>query len=61
MNEKYTQDFNEALNIYERDYSHFELMEFLKSGSVAEKQTAVLKLDRIENKSEAEILINNLT
>ena len=61
MNEKYTEDFNIALNVYERDYSHYELMEFLKSGCVAEKQTAVLKLDKIENKYEAEILINNLT
>ena len=59
--EKYKEDFERALNIYENEYSHSDLIEFLKNGSIVEKQTAVLKLDGIFSKSEAEILMNNLT
>lgn len=61
MNEKYKQDFNTALDIYEKNYSHLELIEFLKNGSVAQKQAAVIKLDGIFDKSEAKIFMNNLT
>ncbi len=61
LNKKYDKDFNQALNIYENDYSHEDLINFLKNGTVAEKQTAVLKLDNLKSKSEAEIFMNNLT
>ena len=59
--EKYNKDFSRALNIYENDYSHTDLIEFLQSGSVAEKQAAALKLDGLHNKSDAEIFMSNLT
>lgn len=59
--ERYKQDFNQALDIYENDYSHNDLIEFLKNGSVAEKQAAVLKLDNLYSKEDANVLINNLT
>ena len=59
--EKYKKDFERALNIYENEYSYSDLIEFLKNGSVVEKQTAVLKLDGIFLKNEAKILMNNLT
>lgn len=58
---KYKEDFERALNIYENNYSHEDLINFLKNGSVVEKQTAVLKLDEIKNPDEAQILMNNLT
>lgn len=61
LNEKYTKDFNRALNIYENSYSHDELVELLKNGSVVEKQTAVISLNSIQNTDEAEILMSNLT
>ena len=58
---KHKKDFEQALNIYENEYSHEDLVQYLNSGSVAEKQAAVIKLDKISNKSDADILINNLT
>lgn len=61
LNDKYNDDFNTALNIYENEYSHEDLIEFLKSGSVAQKQAAALKLDKINSKKDAQILIANLT
>lgn len=55
------QDFNTALNIYENDYSHENLTEFLKSGTVAEKQASALKLERLYSKTDAKIFMQNLT
>ena len=57
----YNSDFNSALNIYEKEYSHKDLIIFLKNGSVAEKQAAALKLDAVKTQQEAEILMMNLT
>lgn len=59
--EKYKQDFNTVLSIYENTNSHDELIGYLKSGSIAEKQAATIKLDGIYNKEEAEIFVANLT
>lgn len=61
MNNKHIEDFNTALNIYENNYSHEDLMNFLRNGSDVEKQIAVLKLDSINTQEETEILISNLT
>lgn len=61
LEEKYNTDFNTALNIYENSYSHEYLMNLLKSGSVAEKQAAAIKLENINNQDEAKIFISNLT
>ncbi len=61
MNEKHNHDFNTAFKIYENDYSHDDLINCLKSGNDVEKQACTLKLDRIENKDEAKILMSNLT
>ena len=61
LTDKYNEDFNTALNIYENSYSHDYLIELLKNGSVVEKQVATLKIDKINNKKEAEILGYNDT
>ncbi len=61
MNNKHNEDFNTALNIYEKEYSHENLINLLKNGSVVEKQAAVLKINAITTQEEAEILISNLT
>lgn len=58
---KDNQDFNQALNIYENNYSHEDLINYLKDGSVAQKQAAALKLDCLKNENDAEILMSNLT
>ncbi len=55
------QDFNTALNIYTNDYSHEDLIEFLKNGTVAEKQASALKLEHLYSKSDAKIFMQNLT
>lgn len=61
LNTKYIQDFNTALSMYEIEYTDNELIEFLKKGSIVEKQIATLKLSQINSKENAEIFINNLT
>ena len=61
LNEKYKQDFNTALYIYENSYPHQNLIDLLKNGSIVEKQIAALKLHSIDNFEEAQILISNLT
>ncbi len=61
LTEKHKQDFNTALNIYENAYSHDQLIEFLKTGSVAEKQAATIKLATISNQDDAIVFISNLT
>ncbi len=61
LNDKYNNDFNTALNIYENEYSHEDLIMLLKNGSVAEKQAAALKLDKINTQKDAEIIMSNLT
>ena len=61
MNDKYIQDFNTALNIYENDYSHEDLIHFLKNGTDVEKQAAALKIEKINTQEEADIFISNLT
>lgn len=61
LTEKYNNDFNTALKIYENSYSHEYLINLLKNGSVVEKQVATLKLNCLKNFDEAQIFINNLT
>ena len=61
LTEKYKQDFNTALNIYENSHSREYLLELLKNGSIAEKQASAIQLDQICSQKEAEIFINNLT
>lgn len=61
MNDKHIQDFNTALNIYENDYSHKDLINFLKNGTDVEKQIAALKLETATTQEEADIFISNLT
>ena len=60
MNEKYTQDFNQALKVYENKYTHDDLINILKSGTVAQKQAAALELDSVGSIEDAEILMSNL-
>lgn len=61
LNEKYKQDFNTVFNIYANKYSYEELIKFLKSGNIAQKQASALKLDYIKTKEDADIFIKNLT
>ncbi|MBR6301918.1 hypothetical protein IKR55_04180 [bacterium] len=55
------ENFTQALNLYEQEYSHEELVEFLASGNIVQKQIAALQLDTIKSSGDAKILLDNLT
>ena len=54
-------NFKEAVNLFEKETSHEELLEFLKNGNIVEKQIAALKIDTLNSFDEALILTDNLT
>lgn len=54
------ENFKQALNLCENNYSHSELLEFLQSGNIVQKQLSALKLETINSQSEAQILVSNL-
>jgi len=55
------ENFKQALKFYECEYTRSELFELLQNGNIAQKQIAVLKLEEINSKEEARILVSNLT
>lgn len=55
------ENFKQAIKLYETNYSHKELLEFLKTGNIVEKHITALKLETITSKEDAQILISNLT
>lgn len=54
-------NFEEALKMVERSFSHVECIELLKNGNIPQKQLAALRLDSINNLEEAKVLLFNLT
>lgn len=54
------ENFKQALNLCENNYSHSELLEFLQSGNIVQKQLSALKLETINSQYEAQILVSNL-
>ena len=61
LKKKYNEDFNTALKMYENNHSHQDLINFLKNGSIVEKQIATLKLEKLDSQEDSHIFINNLT
>lgn len=55
------ENFEQALKMYENDYTNEELIEMLKNGNIVQKQIAALRLDKINSKEEAQVLTQNLT
>jgi hypothetical protein len=55
------ENFKQALNLFEQDYSHHELIELLKNGNIVQKQVAALRLETILSDEDAQVLIDNLT
>ncbi len=55
------ENFIQALNLYEQDYSHEQLLEFLKNGNIVQRQIAALRLEKITSNEDAQILLSNLT
>lgn len=54
-------NFESCCEFFETEYSQAELYEFLKSGSLAERQLACLRINELETDEQAEILMENLT
>ena len=61
MNTDFDTNFEQAFKMSQKEFSHSEMIALLKEGNVAEKQIAALKLDGVNNLSDAEALISNLT
>lgn len=54
------ENFEQALNLYETNHTHSELLEFLKSENIVQKQIAALKLETIKSIEDAQILVSDL-
>lgn len=54
------ENFEQALNLCETSHTHSELLEFLKSGNIVQKQIAALKLETINSIEDAQILVSDL-
>ncbi|MBR1618839.1 hypothetical protein IJ674_02960 [bacterium] len=59
--ENLDQNFTNALNFYETNYSHEQLIDMLKNGNIVQKQISALKLESINSSDDANILLSNLT
>lgn len=55
------ENFAQALNLYENDYTHEELISLLKNGNIVQKQIATLRLDNVTSEEDADVLVANLT
>jgi len=55
------ENFNNAVEFLETEYTHLQLLEMLKNGNIPQKQVSALKLDTIKSKEEGSILVSNLT
>ena len=54
-------NFNTSYEFFLKNYSQEELYEFLKKGSIAEKQLACIQIENLKTEAQAEILMENLT
>lgn len=53
-------NFNAAMKMSIEKYDYVELIKFLRSEKIVEKQIAILELDEIKSKNDALILVSNL-
>lgn len=65
MNSSYYENTDEnfinALNFYNTNYTHEQLIDLLKTGNIVQKQIAALKLESIHSFDDAQVLLSNLT
>ena len=59
--ESLDKNFNEALKLFEQKLTQEEILNHLSNGNLLQKQIAALKISKINNFREAEILAQNLT
>lgn len=55
------ENFEQAYNLSNKNYTHSELIELLKNGNIPQKQIAALKFDYVQNEEDANALLSNLT
>jgi len=54
-------NFDNSYDFFTQSYTQEELYNFLKNGSLAEKQLACIQINEIKNQDQAETLMQNLT
>lgn len=54
------ENFNHALNLFEKELSQEEILNYLKNGNILQKQISALKIKNLNNKSDALTLVQNL-
>lgn len=54
------ENFNQAINLFEKNLSQKEILELLQNGNIAQKQIAALRIEHINSFDEAIILTENL-
>ncbi len=59
MQEK-NENYKKAIELCEGNYTHNDLIDFLKNGNVIERQFAALNITTVNSKTEANILMSNL-
>lgn len=55
------ENFQKAIELYENEFSHQELINLLNTDKVVDKQVGALRLETITSEEDAQVLINNLT
>ncbi len=55
------ENFEKAINLYEKNLEYDDLISLLESEKVVDKQIAVLRLNTIKSEKDAQILVSNLT
>lgn len=55
------ENFNHAIELFEKDLPQDLLLNLLKNGNILQKQIAALKINMVENAEQAQILYSNLT
>lgn len=55
------ENFKNALEFFQADYTHSQIIELLKNGNIPQKQIAALKLETLESDEDAMVLLSNLT
>ena len=59
--ENLDKNFEEALKLSMQNFSYEDLIEFLKTGNIPEKQNAALKIEELKTVDDADVLVSNLT
>ena len=60
QNNDFNSDFNLALQLSEKEISHGELIKFLKSGNIAQRQIAALRLSKLDSEDDVDAFLDNL-